>query len=178
METRVFINIDVEPFCANLIFPAGVPAAGYVRIIFGDFSKTCSKYRTASEKAPSSESDAEAAVSDKVFVQSPSVDGEPVCTLKSATLPDDLNDDSDDAADQPNEENESASQVPELEEPNEPAEPAEANLSAAPTYELSSDRRKQKKSHENSVKDCARASRFYTQVEPNTQCSRRSIRKQ
>lgn len=144
METRVFINIDVEPFCANLIFPAGVPAAGYVRIIFGDFSKTCSKYRTASEKAPSSESDAEAAVSDKVFVQSPSVDGEPVCTLKSATLPDDLNDDSDDAADQPNEENESASQVPELEEPNEPAEPAEANLSAAPTYELSSDRRKQK----------------------------------
>lgn len=144
METRVFINIDVEPFCTKLVFPVGVPAAGYVRIIFGDFAKTCSKYRVENGGAANCESDSATAVNDKVFVRSPSVDGEPLCTLKTAALPDDLNDDSV-AAEEPEEPKEICEELaPQVPDPEEPNEPSEAQSNAAPANELSSDRRKQK----------------------------------
>ncbi|XP_037283047.1 uncharacterized protein LOC119176038 [Rhipicephalus microplus] len=157
METRVFINMDVEPFCTRLVFPVGVPAAGYVRIIFGDFAKTCSKYRSANDGAAYCESDVTAAVNSKVFVQSPSVDGEPLCTLKLAALPEDLSDDSVDVDDDddsvtvenPDELQEEPQDVceelaPQVPDPEEPNEPSEAQSSSAPAPELSSDRRKQK----------------------------------
>ncbi|XP_077502194.1 uncharacterized protein LOC144113150 [Amblyomma americanum] len=146
METRVFINIDVEPFCTKLVFPVGVPAAGYVRIIFGDFAKTCSKYRAVNEGAADSESDASTAVNDKVFVRSPSIDGEPLCTLKSAALPDDLNDDPTAAAAEEEEESKEVNDDNPPQEPDveEPTEPAELQSNATPANELSSDRRKQK----------------------------------
>lgn len=95
METRVFINIDVDPFCTKLVFPVGVPVDGYIRLIFGKFSKTCLKDAAPNGSYAVERLDAvSTAVSDKVFVRSPSVDGEPTCTLRSATLPDDLKADS------------------------------------------------------------------------------------
>ncbi|CAN8000840.1 unnamed protein product [Ixodes pacificus] len=138
MEARVFINVDVEPFCTELVFPVGVPANGYVRIIFGNFSKTCLKNNNANEEANSLDANNVAtAVSDKVLVRSPSVDGEPVCTLRTATLPGDLKDDPQDS-EQPIDENGAPKEII-------PEEPPVSPSKALSAYELSSkDRRKQK----------------------------------
>ncbi|XP_064466176.1 zinc finger protein 14-like [Ornithodoros turicata] len=91
METRVYINVDVEPFCTKLIFPIGVPADGCVGLIFGKFSKTCLKTVAPNETCASAE--ISTAVNDKVFVRSPSIDGKPLCTLRTAPLPEDLKED-------------------------------------------------------------------------------------
>lgn len=87
----MFVNIDVKPFCTKLVFPVGVPTDGYVRIIFGNFSETCIKGSLNRQDLNHTDAcQVVAAVSDKVFVRSPSVNGEPICTLEASTLPDDL----------------------------------------------------------------------------------------
>lgn len=39
MVTRVYVNVDQEPFCAELVFPKGLDVGGFVSLVFGPFGQ-------------------------------------------------------------------------------------------------------------------------------------------
>ncbi|CAN7946542.1 unnamed protein product [Ixodes pacificus] len=39
MATRVFVNVDEDPFCAELVFPRGLEGGAFVSLVFGRFSR-------------------------------------------------------------------------------------------------------------------------------------------
>ncbi|CAN7991523.1 unnamed protein product [Ixodes hexagonus] len=184
METRVFINVDVEPFCTELVFPVGVPANGYVRIILGNFLKTCLKNNIQNGEANSPVANIATAVNNKVFVRSSSVDGEPICTLRTATLPGDLKDDPHDCG--PVDENETLKEIVPTESPDPPflkksPDPPVPKKSpdppskAVPACKLSSkDRRKQRNPVKIRLQKLTARSSISDIVQPGT---RRSSRK-
>lgn len=91
MATRVFVNVDEDPFCAELVFPRGLEGGAFVSLVFGRFSrhqgstgrKHLALQRGANQGGP---------VGQKVFISVPYGERQPLCTLREAPLPDDLQD--------------------------------------------------------------------------------------
>ncbi|XP_064480822.1 zinc finger protein 665-like [Ornithodoros turicata] len=105
MATRVYVNVDVEPFCAELVFPKGVDVGGFVSLVFGPFvhgstADPNSKSGRRFALAKGNKKDQPKPVSKKVFIQAPYGERNPLCTLREAPLPDleDIPDESEDEA--------------------------------------------------------------------------------
>lgn len=99
MATRIYINVDLDPFCAELVFPKGLDVGGFVSLVFGRFSQEAPRatqdkgVRHLSLRLPSkSKSKEDMPVQKKVFISVPYGERNPLCTLRDAPLPEDLED--------------------------------------------------------------------------------------
>lgn len=75
-RTFIYLDFDIDPFTAELVFPQGVPKGGSVSLVFGAFSKG-----QPTKKAKFTEEFARM-VSQKFRVSSPLVDGSPQCFIR------------------------------------------------------------------------------------------------
>ncbi|XP_077519729.1 uncharacterized protein LOC144129433 isoform X2 [Amblyomma americanum] len=99
MATRVYINVDLDPFCTELVFPKGLDVGGFVSLVFGRFS--LEGPRATQDKgvrhislrtSGRTRSEDDVPVNKKVFISVPYGERNPLCTLRDAPLPDDLED--------------------------------------------------------------------------------------
>lgn len=75
-RTFIYLNFDIDPFTAELVFPQGVPKGGSVSLVFGAFQKG----RPA--KTTKFTEEFARMVSQKFRVSSPLVDGRPQCFIR------------------------------------------------------------------------------------------------
>lgn len=99
MSTRVFINVDLDPFCAELVFPKGIEVGGFVSLVFGRFSQEAPQgaqdhgvRHISLQSATKAKSGKELPLKKKVFISVPYGERNPLCTLRDAPLPEDLED--------------------------------------------------------------------------------------
>lgn len=99
MATRVYINVDLDPFCAELVFPKGLDVGGFVSLVFGRFSQEAPRptqdkgVRHISLQFPlKAKSKDDVPVQKKVFISVPYGERNPLCILRDAPLPEDLED--------------------------------------------------------------------------------------
>lgn len=99
MATRIYINVDLDPFCAELVFPKGLDEGGFVSLVFGRFSQEAprstqdKRIRHLSLRLRSKfKSSEDVPVQKKVFISVPYGERNPLCTLRDAPLPEDLED--------------------------------------------------------------------------------------
>ncbi|KAH6935126.1 hypothetical protein HPB50_003492 [Hyalomma asiaticum] len=99
MSTRVYINVDLDPFCAELVFPKGLDVGGFVSLVFGRFTQEvpCGPQdhgvrHISLRSATRAKFGKELPLKKKVFISVPYGERNPLCTLRDAPLPDDLED--------------------------------------------------------------------------------------
>uniref|UniRef100_A0A131YW12 Zinc finger protein n=1 Tax=Rhipicephalus appendiculatus TaxID=34631 RepID=A0A131YW12_RHIAP len=99
MSTRVYINVDLDPFCAELVFPKGLDVGGFVSLIFGRFTQEAPRgpqdhgvRHISLQSASRAKFGKELPLKKKVFISVPYGERNPLCTLRDAPLPDDLAD--------------------------------------------------------------------------------------
>ncbi|KAL3249661.1 hypothetical protein MRX96_055870 [Rhipicephalus microplus] len=99
MSTRVYINVDLDPFCAELVFPKGLNVGGFVSLIFGRFTQEAPRgpqdhgvRHISLQSASKAQFGTELPLKKKVFISVPYGERNPLCTLRDAPLPDDLED--------------------------------------------------------------------------------------
>ncbi|KAH7969536.1 hypothetical protein HPB52_019312 [Rhipicephalus sanguineus] len=99
MSTRVYINVDLDPFCAELVFPKGLDVGGFVSLIFGRFTQEAPRgpqdhgvRHISLQSATRAKFGKELPLKKKVFISVPYGERNPLCTLRDAPLPDDLED--------------------------------------------------------------------------------------
>lgn len=81
-RTYIYLNFDIDPFTAELVFPQGVPKGGCVSLVFGSFQKS-----TVSTETKFTEEFAKM-VSQKFRVSSPLVRGGPQCFIRISLMKD------------------------------------------------------------------------------------------
>ncbi|XP_029828683.2 zinc finger protein 569 [Ixodes scapularis] len=81
-RTYVYLNFDIDPFTAELVFPQGVPKGGCVSLVFGSFDKSA-----VSRETKFTEEFARM-VSQKFRVSSPLVRGGPQCFIRISLMKD------------------------------------------------------------------------------------------
>lgn len=82
-RTFIYLNFDIEPFTAELVFPQGVPKGGSVCLVFGAFQKG-----EPVNKATKFTEEFARMVSQKFRVSSPLVDGSPQCFIRISLVKD------------------------------------------------------------------------------------------
>lgn len=99
MSTRVYINVDLDPFCAELVFPKGLDVGGFVSLVFGRFTQEtpCGPHdhgvrHISLRSATRAKFGKELPLKKKVFISVPYGERNPLCTLRDAPLPEDLED--------------------------------------------------------------------------------------
>ncbi|KAH7984337.1 hypothetical protein HPB52_019493 [Rhipicephalus sanguineus] len=75
-RTFIYLNFDIDPFTAELVFPQGVPKGGSVSLVFGAFQKG------RSVKTTKFTEEFARMVSQKFRVSSPLIDGSPQCFIR------------------------------------------------------------------------------------------------
>ncbi|XP_054919118.1 uncharacterized protein [Dermacentor andersoni] len=75
-RTFIYLNFDIDPFTAELVFPQGVPKGGSVSLVFGAFQKG------QPVKTTKFTEEFARMVSQKFRVSSPLVDGSPQCFIR------------------------------------------------------------------------------------------------
>lgn len=81
-RTFIYLNFDIDPFTAELVFPQGVPKGGSVSLVFGAFQKG------EPIKATRFTEEFARMVSQKFRVSSPLVDGSPQCFIRISLVKD------------------------------------------------------------------------------------------
>ncbi|XP_077546101.1 uncharacterized protein LOC144158818 isoform X2 [Haemaphysalis longicornis] len=82
-RTFIYLNFDIDPFAAELVFPQGVPKGGSVCLVFGALRKS----EPVNKATKLTEEFAEM-VSEKIRVSSPLVEDSPQCFMRISLIKD------------------------------------------------------------------------------------------
>lgn len=81
-RTYIYLNFDIDPFTAELVFPQGIAKGGCVSLVFGSFQKSAENRKTKFTEQFAK------MVSQRFRVSSPIVEGSPQCFIRISLMKD------------------------------------------------------------------------------------------